>query len=53
MYRLGILAALCCAAAASAQNLDTVTLGEAVLGGKPDLSALKGRVVVIEMWGVH
>ncbi|MBX7102499.1 MAG: hypothetical protein K1X57_00355 [Gemmataceae bacterium] len=53
MYRLSLCALLLLAAVAPAQSLSTVNFGEVVRGSKPELDDLKGRVVVIEFWGIH
>jgi thiol-disulfide isomerase/thioredoxin len=53
MYRPAFLSWLILAAALPAQTLENVRLGEPLLGGKPELDDLKGKVVVVEKWGVH
>ncbi len=57
MFRLSLalllIATLTRSAAAADPSLETLELGPPVLGPKWDKADLKGRVVLIEKWGVH
>lgn len=50
---LGLLVSLSSAAFAKVESLDGVTLGEHWYGPKLSESDLKGRVVMIELWGFN
>lgn len=51
MYSCVILMALYSNATAS--ELEKLRLGAALTGVKPEMTALKGKAVFVELWGVH
>jgi hypothetical protein len=54
MFRAALLAFMFAAPAFAADvTLDNLRLGEALLGKKPEKDDLKGRVVLVELWGIH
>lgn len=52
-FSVAALAVTAVMAFAAGPTIESVRFGEPLIGTKLDKDAVKGRVVLVELWGVH
>jgi hypothetical protein len=53
LFAIGLCLATAAGAPAADVTLKSVRFGDAILGSKPSADALKGKVVLVELWGIN